>query len=115
MFKMNRIIPRKHKMCTIERPGWFRELLGKESPQKDFVILDNEVVDAETFIKLLKDRFADSEQNDVLLFVHGYNISKRSNQPNHTRRPRHRQIDLYKSDLDKNKKGTAQYHALCLG
>lgn len=68
-------IPRKHKMCTIERPGWFRELLGKESPQKDFVILDNEVVDAETFIKLLKDRFADSEQNDVLLFVHGYNVT----------------------------------------
>lgn len=67
-------IPKSHRLGKLERPNWFKDLFFEDSPEKYFTILNNEMVDQAGFIDLLKKRFADSGQNDVLLFVHGYNV-----------------------------------------
>lgn len=68
-------IPRMHRQGELERPGWFHELFFGESPEKDFTILENEIVGQSRFFELLKERFVESGENDVLLFVHGFNTS----------------------------------------
>ncbi len=66
-------IPKTHRQGELERPGWFRRLFFGDSPAKHFTLLENEVVDSDRFIELLKERFEDSGENDVLLFIHGFN------------------------------------------
>lgn len=68
-------IPKKHRQGELERPGWLYKHLFGESPKKHFTILDNNVVNQNHFIKLLKEKFEDSGANDVLLFIHGFNTS----------------------------------------
>lgn len=66
-------IPKHHRQGELERPNWFVNLFFRESPEKHFTILENEEVDPGRFAGLLKKRFEDSGENDVLLFIHGFN------------------------------------------
>jgi esterase/lipase superfamily enzyme len=68
-------IPNSHKMGEIERPGWFRKLFFHESAEKDFTLLRNELIDTLRFVDLLSKKIGDSDENDVLLFIHGFNVS----------------------------------------
>lgn len=67
-------IPKKHKLGEIERPGWFRNLFFGESKKKDFTILYNEKMEREKFLKLLNEKIGDSEEGELLLFIHGFNV-----------------------------------------
>ncbi len=67
-------IPKKHKVGEIERPGWFRNLFFGESKKKDFTILYNEKMERERFLKLLNERIGNSEEGELLLFIHGFNV-----------------------------------------
>lgn len=67
-------IPESHVLCEIERPNWLQNMIFGESPRKHFTILDNKIINESLFIDKLKERFAESAENDVLLFIHGYNV-----------------------------------------
>lgn len=67
-------IPRSHKMGDIERPGWFMNLFFNESPKKHFTVVENQVVDKEQFNLILNEKIGESDQNDILLFIHGFNV-----------------------------------------
>ncbi|MGL5892884.1 MAG: alpha/beta hydrolase, partial [Bacteroidia bacterium] len=66
-------IPEKHTTGDIERPTWWEKLFGVEpSPEKYMLILKTELLDAAAFLRLTAGEQYTS--NDVLLFVHGYNV-----------------------------------------
>jgi hypothetical protein len=67
-------IPKSHRLAKIERPNWFAERLFGETPEKHFTILDSKILTQAQFVKLLKKRFAESSEDDSLLFIHGYNV-----------------------------------------
>ncbi len=66
-------IPFKHKKGELNRPNWFENLILGESPKKHFTILSSREKTIEAFENDLKQKLADSEASDVLLFIHGYN------------------------------------------
>ena len=66
-------IPLNHETASLERPGWFRELIFGESPEKDFTILSTEEMNLDAFGSELQKKLAHSDEEDVLLFIHGYN------------------------------------------
>ncbi len=66
-------IPENHKKGVLERPAWFESLLLGESPKKHFTVLNIEDTPYERFIELLKKKM-DSRGNDILLFIHGFNV-----------------------------------------
>ncbi|RPH27712.1 MAG: alpha/beta hydrolase [Bacteroidales bacterium] len=67
-------IPLSHKVGTIERPNWFSSLFFDESPKKHFTILSNRIVDESEFKNLLKQKIGQSDEKDILLFIHGFNV-----------------------------------------
>ncbi|NOQ75504.1 MAG: alpha/beta hydrolase [Crocinitomix sp.] len=67
-------IPKAHKMGEIERPGWFRNLFFGESTKKDFTILYNEKLEQARFLALLNGEIGASAEEDLLLFIHGFNV-----------------------------------------
>ncbi|MBC7774869.1 MAG: alpha/beta fold hydrolase [Phycisphaerae bacterium] len=68
-------IPLKHELGQIERPGWFNKLFFNESPAKYFTILSNEQTEEAIFIDLLRQKLGQSDEKDVLLFIHGFNVA----------------------------------------
>lgn len=67
-------IPLSHKMGNIERPSWFNSLFFEESPEKYFTLLTTELFDQVKFTNILSERIGKSDQNDILLFIHGFNV-----------------------------------------
>ncbi|MFT5820651.1 MAG: esterase/lipase superfamily enzyme [Crocinitomix sp.] len=67
-------IPKTHKMGEIERPGWFRDLFFGESTRKDFTILNNEKLERAKFLALLDEKIGSSDKDELLLFIHGFNV-----------------------------------------
>ncbi len=67
-------IPHSHKIGNIERPSWFSSLFFEESPEKHFTILNNEIIDKTKFTSTLKEKIGQSNENDILLFIHGFNV-----------------------------------------
>jgi|GEM_PF-936623 len=67
-------IPSTHKIGNLERPSWFRRLLFEESPDNNFTILSNKKTEEQEFISLLQQRIGQSDEKDVLLFIHGFNV-----------------------------------------
>lgn len=66
-------IPEKHTAGEIERPAWWKKLIGvKLRPEKHMMILETELLDTAAFLGLMSAEKYTS--NDVLLFVHGYNV-----------------------------------------
>ncbi len=68
-------IPLNHETGKTERPNWFRNLLFDESPKKHFTILANEETDEAKFMELLRQKIGQSDEKDVLLFIHGFNVA----------------------------------------
>ena len=62
-------IPESHRLGELERPVFFL----KESPEKHFTVLDTEI-DELAFKELLKEKINNSDENDALLFIHGFNV-----------------------------------------
>lgn len=67
-------IPRSHKTGELERPGWFRRLFFDESPEKHFTILSAEELKEAQFETFLRERVSGSDEKDMLLFIHGFNV-----------------------------------------
>jgi esterase/lipase superfamily enzyme len=67
-------IPQTHKMGNLERPSWFKNLIFEESPEEYFTLLSNKNIDETEFLKVLKQKVGQSEEQDVLLFIHGFNV-----------------------------------------
>lgn len=66
-------IPEKHTAGDIDRPAWWKKLMGvKPRPEKHMMILETELLDPAAFLRLMATEKYTS--NDVLLFVHGYNV-----------------------------------------
>jgi esterase/lipase superfamily enzyme len=66
-------IPEKHTTGDIERPAWWEKLVGvKPRAEKHMVILDTKLLDTTAFLAQMAGEHYTS--NDVLLFVHGYNV-----------------------------------------
>ncbi|WJS96799.1 alpha/beta hydrolase [Flavobacterium johnsoniae] len=67
-------IPLSHRVGELERPDWFTSLFFNDSPEKYFTILTNELLDKDAFTEILAEKIGKSDQNDILLFIHGYNV-----------------------------------------
>jgi esterase/lipase superfamily enzyme len=67
-------IPKNHKMGEVERPGWFRNFFFGESTKKDFTILHNEKMEQDQFLYHLNEKIGASDEGDVILFIHGFNV-----------------------------------------
>ena len=67
-------IPLFHKRGDLERPDWFGSLFFDESPEKHFTILKTELFDKIKFINILQEKIGHSDQKDILLFIHGFNV-----------------------------------------
>lgn len=67
-------IPSSHKIGIIERPNWFKNLFFEESPEDYFTIHSNKKTEEKEFIKLLEQKIGESDDRDVLLFIHGFNV-----------------------------------------
>jgi esterase/lipase superfamily enzyme len=67
-------IPERHIIADIEKPSIFN-IFSKDDPEKYFTLLDNTRIEKEAFLKLMSERIGASDENDVLLFIHGYNVT----------------------------------------
>jgi esterase/lipase superfamily enzyme len=72
--KCNVSIPRKHKQGNVERPSFWTFGLTDPSPKKHMTILSCQVYGKADFIHDVKSNTSKNEQ-EILLFVHGYNTS----------------------------------------
>lgn len=68
-------IPLSHKKGDLERPGWFSSLFFDESPEKHFTLLNIELADKIKFTNMLQEKIGKSDQKDILLFIHGFNVN----------------------------------------
>lgn len=67
-------VPRDHRMGAIERPSiWKLEV--KADPQKHMVLLGVTDLGRETFYQRLQGHLGKSGERELLVFVHGYNVS----------------------------------------
>lgn len=69
-------IPDTHKKGKLEKPSLFR-LEFREDPEKHVVLLTLEQLGEEEWKAELKQKLAICSRHDVLLFIHGYNVSFR--------------------------------------
>ncbi|MEZ4896362.1 MAG: alpha/beta hydrolase [Saprospiraceae bacterium] len=67
-------IPKSHELGHLERPDWFSELILGESANKHFMVLSNNALNREEFVRMLRQKVGASDENDSLLFIHGYNV-----------------------------------------
>jgi len=68
-------IPDAREVGEIPRPNWFTKLIYGESPKRYFTILSNELQDEIKFATHLNEAVLQSDEEDILLFIHGYNVS----------------------------------------
>lgn len=66
-------IPKTHKLADIEKKSWWNPF-GGDNPDKYFTLLDNTQIDQAPFLKLVSERIGESDEKDVLLFIHGFNV-----------------------------------------
>ena len=67
-------IPDDHDKGRLEKPSIFR-LQFREDPEKHVVLLSLEEQDADAWKAELKEKLSGCLRRDVLLFLHGYNVS----------------------------------------
>jgi esterase/lipase superfamily enzyme len=65
-------IPKNHTFGQIERPG---VLDGDERIGRDVVITKLDPLASNIFSKILKNKLGKTRQEDILVFIHGYNVS----------------------------------------
>ncbi len=64
-------IPKKHKFGEIERPGLFQ----KEKIGEHVVITKLEDIYKKDFLKLLNRKLNNVQEKDILIFIHGFNVT----------------------------------------
>jgi esterase/lipase superfamily enzyme len=64
-------IPKKHHFGKIERPGFFS---SKEKIGEHVVITDLENISKADFVKFLQNKLGHVKEQDILIFIHGYNV-----------------------------------------
>ena len=68
-------IPKTHKYGALESESMFSIVLGEEAKRKRYVLLHSvSPLTGDVFYETLRDYVEDKESNDILLFVHGYNV-----------------------------------------
>jgi esterase/lipase superfamily enzyme len=67
-------IPDDHRMGALEKPRWFR-LQFRADPERHVVVLGVEPLDRAAFTARCRTELARLPRKDVLLFVHGYNVT----------------------------------------
>ncbi|MBT53414.1 MAG: hypothetical protein CMF72_08450 [Mameliella sp.] len=67
-------IPDSHVAGRVEKPSIWR-LEFRATPSKHVLLKSVEPVDPDSFFGKLQDEFAEEDQRDLLLFIHGYNTS----------------------------------------
>ncbi|MEM8857579.1 MAG: alpha/beta hydrolase [Chloroflexota bacterium] len=66
-------MPKTHVPGTLETPSrWRRE---KADPERHILVLSVEMLDDGTFVTKVNDSLADAEENEALIYIHGYNVS----------------------------------------
>jgi len=65
-------IPKAHEFGKIERPGI---LDGDERIGRDVVVTKLESLNSKIFTKILKNKLSHTTHNDILVFIHGYNVT----------------------------------------
>jgi esterase/lipase superfamily enzyme len=68
-------IPPLHEIGNLEVPIWFKKPFFKKSTKQYFTILKNTLIEKTRFIEWLKDELENSDDKDILLFVHGFNVT----------------------------------------
>ena len=66
-------IPFDHKTGELERPDWFT--IGKPSPSKYILLLKIKTMEENTFCDKLRTAITQSENNEVFIFIHGFDNS----------------------------------------
>jgi esterase/lipase superfamily enzyme len=66
-------IPGSHKIGKLESPHWWKLEFG-QNPLKHVVLLQVTAQSAEDFFWDVKERTAESEKQDILVFVHGFDV-----------------------------------------
>ena len=66
-------IPKKHKFGEMERPS--RLLFQKEKIGEHVIVTKLENINKETFHKFLTNKLINVEEKDILVFVHGFNVT----------------------------------------
>lgn len=67
-------IPKGHVPGEMEAPRWYL-LEFSADPQKHVTLLEVTAQSQEEYLKLLKERLLKADENEILLFVHGFNVS----------------------------------------
>lgn len=67
-------IPPNHQKGRLESPKWSR-LEWKLDEKKHVILQSIEPAEETTYFQTLADRLKQSERNEVLIFIHGYNVS----------------------------------------
>jgi esterase/lipase superfamily enzyme/nucleoid DNA-binding protein len=67
-------IPPEHRLGRMERPHWWKFEFS-ENVARHIVLLEVSPLDPVDFASSLKKRVDDSAERDVLVFVHGYNVT----------------------------------------
>ncbi len=64
-------IPKTHQLGEMERPSWpWREAIGKH-----VMITKMENIEAKEFLEFLKRKLTPLEKKDILIFIHGFNVT----------------------------------------
>ena len=64
-------IPKKHKFGEIEKPGFFQ----KEKIGEHVIITSLEDLQKKDFLKFLNRKLNNVEEKDILIFIHGFNVT----------------------------------------
>jgi esterase/lipase superfamily enzyme len=67
-------IPDDHRMGELEAPRWWK-LQFREDPEEHVVLLSVDPVERPEFVRRIAADLHTAEAADVLLFIHGYNVS----------------------------------------
>ncbi len=67
-------MPKDHRLGQLESPAWY-QFLANPNPEKHVVLLSVEPYGREKLLSAIGAQVASSKDRDVLVFIHGYNVS----------------------------------------
>ncbi len=67
-------IPKKRKIGELSRPAWWK-FEFQENPNKHFLILGGSELNIDEFFVSLGERITLSDENDLFVFIHGFNTN----------------------------------------
>jgi len=68
-------IPQKHKFGAMERPFSFWIWQADEKIGKHIMVTKLETIDQKAFLAILKRKLTHVEENDIVIFIHGFNVT----------------------------------------